>query len=81
MGILSPIPYSPDYEIRVDGKETNYEKVNTAFLGFPIVRGRHDIEIIYHAPGAKVGKYVSAVGLALLAVLLLTERNRRRACS
>ncbi|MCI9440597.1 MAG: YfhO family protein [Ruminococcus sp.] len=78
---ITSIPYSPDYEIRVDGKETNYEKVNTAFLGFPIVRGRHDIEIIYHAPGAKVGKYVSAVGLALLAVLLLTERNRRRACS
>lgn len=75
---ITSIPYDSDYEIWVDGKKTNYEKVNTAFLGFPIARGRHDIEIIYHAPGAKAGKYVSAAGLAMLAVLLIAEKTGKK---
>ena len=75
---ITSIPYDPDYEIRVDGQATDYEKVNTAFLGFPIGRGRHDVEIIYHAPGVKAGKWSSAAGLVMLAVLLLRERTRRK---
>lgn len=75
---VTSIPYDSNYEILVDGQKTGYEKVNTAFLGFPIARGRHDIEIIFHAPGIKAGKCISAAGFVMLLVLLLSERIRRR---
>lgn len=75
---VTSIPYDSNYEIRVDGRKTGYEKVNTAFLGFPIARGRHDIEIIFHAPGIKAGKCISAAGFVMLLVLFLSERIRRR---
>lgn len=71
---VTSIPYDPNYEIQVDGQKNGYEKVNTAFLGFPIAQGRHDVEIIYHAPGVKAGKWVSAMGVVMLFVLLFTER-------
>ena len=39
----------------MDGQQISYEKVNTAFLGFPLKKGKHEIHIEYHAPGFKIG--------------------------
>lgn len=75
---ITSIPYDSHFEVQVDSKEISYEKVNTAFLGFPIAKGRHSIEIIYHAPGARAGKYVSAAGLVMLFALLFIEATRSR---
>lgn len=66
---VTSIPYDPNFEILVDGKETEYEKVNTAFLGFPVGEGRHTVEMAYHAPGRKIGICCSVAG-AVFAVLL-----------
>lgn len=66
---ITSIPYDSHYIVRIDGKETGYEKVNMAFLGFPAGEGRHRIEIIYHAPGFAAGKYTSLLGLALFFAL------------
>ena len=74
---ITSIPYDSGYEICIDGQKTDYEKVNTAFLGFPIAQGKHEVEMIYHAPGLKTGKYVSAAGFVMFFILLFTEKGRR----
>ncbi len=49
----------------VDGESAVYEKVNTAFLGLKMDKGKHEVTIAYHAPGVLVGKILSVMGLIL----------------
>ena len=48
---ITSIPYDKHFKIYIDGKETEIQKVNTAFLGCKIESGNHELKIIYHAPG------------------------------
>lgn len=75
---VTSIPYDPNFEILVDGKEIEYEKVNTAFLGFPVGEGTHMVEMIYHAPGREIGIWCSMVG-AVLFFLVTGHTLTRRA--
>lgn len=64
---ITTIPYDENFEVRINGKTAPTEKVNTAFLGFRVNEGaRQKIEIIYHAPGLRLGKWMSVVGILLL---------------
>ncbi len=63
--VITTIPYDENFEILVDGKPVEQEAVNTAFLGFGIEAGKHEIRMVYHAPGVKAGKILSAAGLLL----------------
>ncbi len=74
---VTSIPYDPNFEILEDGKRVEYEKVNTAFLGFPIREGRHFVEIIYHAPGRKTGAWCSMIGAGMLLAVIVCGRLRR----
>ncbi|MGI6094029.1 MAG: YfhO family protein [Lachnospiraceae bacterium] len=63
--VITSIPYDAGFEVRRDGEEIAYRKVNMAFLGFPIEKGEHTIEIVYHAPGLTAGKILSVIGMSL----------------
>lgn len=75
---ITTIPYEDSFTVKVDGQIVEGEKVNTAFLGFPIKKGSHQIEIIYHAPGVAAGKVMSLIGVILLLCCFLSERKRIR---
>ena len=66
---ITTIPYDEHFEIRVDDQEVESEEVNTAFLGFEIGAGEHEIEILYHAPGMKAGKVLSAAGVLIFVLV------------
>lgn len=55
----------------IDGKETKIQKVNTAFLGCEIGSGKHEVRIVYHAPGATAGKVFSMIGIVGFVLLLV----------
>ena len=42
---VTSFPYKEGYEITVDGKNVQAEKVNCAFIGFSLGEGSHEIEI------------------------------------
>lgn len=67
---ITSIPYDENFEILIDGKAVDGERVNTAFLGCRIGEGEHEIQVIYHAPGAGVGRLVSLAGV--ISVLVYT---------
>ena len=69
--LITSIPYDEHFEVKIDGKDVKYEKVNTAFLGVKMPVGTHEVEIVYHAPGLKMGKVLSVPGLLLLAGMML----------
>ncbi len=75
---VTSIPYDPNFEVRMDGKAVETEKVNTAFLGFSIGKGKHDVELVYHAPGRKAGAGCSVSGAVLLLFLAAGGHARER---
>lgn len=64
------LPYDKGFNITVDGNDTEYFKTNTAFIGFPISSGEHEIEIEYEAPMKKEGMIVSITAAALAVIFL-----------
>ena len=58
--------FSKGYIVCVDGKEVAPVQVNKAFLGFPLQKGAHEIQIEFHAPGKSLGAALSLVAFALL---------------
>ncbi len=73
--LITSIPYEDNFEVELDGKKVPYERVNTAFLGMKIDRGRHEIRIVYHAPGFLAGKRMSVLGVVCFFFLLLCRKR------
>lgn len=71
------IPYDKGFKILVDNKPTKYLRVNEAFIGFPISKGKHHIEITYSAPYKKVGMIFSITGIVLFVFMIWYEKNNK----
>ena len=71
------IPFDKGFNITVDGQKQSYEKVNTAFVGFPIEKGLHHIIIKYNSPYKNAGIMLSIIGLVLFAVSCMNDRKYR----
>lgn len=75
---ITSIPYDTHFKMYIDGKEKKIQKVNTAFLGCKLERGKHEVKIVYHAPGAAAGKVLSLIGIAGFLSLLAGEKRKRK---
>lgn len=65
---VTTLPYDKGFKIKVDGKIVNYEKVNTAYVGFKLEKGKHNIVIEYRAPFKTLGFIMSLVGIIIYIV-------------
>lgn len=74
------IPYDGNFRITVDGSKTEYFRTNTAFVGFPIAAGEHEITVTYEAPLKKTGIIVGTISavsaMVLLVCIYIRERKR-----
>lgn len=66
--LVTSFAFSNGYHAFVDGKEIKPVPVNTAFVGFPIKKGTHEIVITFHAPGKILGSICSFLSILYLAV-------------
>lgn len=73
---ITSVPYDKHFEIYIDGKRTKIQKVNTAFLGCKIEKGKHEVKLIYHAPGLLAGKILSLIGIAGFLLLIAGEKRK-----
>ena len=71
---ISSVPYDSHFKITVDGQPIKPQIVNTAFLGFPLAQGEHQIEIRYRAPGTYAGWLCTLAGI-LLCILCVRQRR------
>jgi uncharacterized membrane protein YfhO len=74
---VTTIPYDANFRITVDGKAVAFEKVNTAFVGFPIGKGFHRIEFYYTSPGFAAGAAASIAGFIIFGLVLFLDRKRK----
>lgn len=70
---VTSYPWKEGYRVSVDGEDVKAEKVNTAFLGFPLDKGKHVIQIEFCAPGFFPGAVISLISLAAAALLAAME--------
>lgn len=75
---ITSIPYDTHFKMYIDGKETKIQKVNMVFLGCKIRRGKHEVKIIYHAPGTTTGKVLSLIGIAGFLLVLVQEKENKK---
>lgn len=79
MGMLFlSIPYEDGWTLYVDGKETDIEILYDTFMGATLSEGEHEIELVYHVPGLKIGAIISGISLALTITYLYFERKKRK---
>ena len=71
------IPYDKGFNIKVDGKDVEYENVNTSFIGFKIEKGNHDISIEYKAPYKNVSIIMSICGIIILVIFNLYRKKKK----
>ncbi len=72
---MMTIPYDKHFTLYVDGKETEYEKMDTAFIGTKLTKGTHQIRLVYHAPGLKLGILLCCTGLLLFIFQMWIQRK------
>lgn len=75
--LITSFPYDKGFSVYVDGKPVKGEVVNTAFLGFPVDKGKHDIKIVYQSPLYREGVLLSFIALSAFIVITLWERRKR----
>lgn len=71
------IPYDKGFNIKVNQKETAYELVDGAYIGFKIKKGHHDIEITYEAPLKKFSLFISTLGIVCFVIVTILENKRQ----
>ena len=72
------VPYDEGFTIKVDGKETKYQKLNGVFVGFKIDKGHHNIEITYEAPNFKEGAIITIMGFILFISVIIYQYLKPR---
>lgn len=67
------VPYAYGFSAYVDGKKTDIEMVDNAFIGFEISKGSHNIKIVYTAPLLNISKAVSLVGVLMFVIIFSAQ--------
>ncbi|MEW5910325.1 MAG: YfhO family protein, partial [Thermodesulfobacteriota bacterium] len=65
------IPFDKGWKAVVDGKEEKPKLINIGFMGFPVSKGDHHIELRFTPPYLFTGSVVSFVCIILISVLFL----------
>jgi uncharacterized membrane protein YfhO len=72
------IPYSEGWQVKVDGIPTKKIKVNSAFIGVPITKGTHHVEMVYMTPYLRLGAGISVATLIFLTLYTIISKRKKR---
>lgn len=76
--LFTTIPYEKGWTIFVDGEKVAYKGFYNAFIQIPLLSaGKHEVEMVYHAPGLLYGAIISVVALIVFVVLCIIKKVKR----
>lgn len=67
--LVTPFSDQAGFSIRMDGTPIEPVRVNKTFIGCPVLKGCHQIDIVYEAPGKKAGIAMAGFGIFLAVCL------------
>ena len=62
----------------VDGNKVDTINVNTGFIGIPLAKGNHKIELVYSTPYLSLGIKLSCIGIILLISVFIIDIIRHK---
>ena len=73
--MMTSIPYSDGWKVKVDGKFVQTSKAWNAFLAFPISKGNHKVEFVFRQKGVILGALLSIVSITYLVIQMRRSRS------
>ena len=64
--MMTSIPYSAGWKVKVDGKEVPTSKAWNSLLSFPITSGQHKVEFVFSQKGTLLGLILSLISVTIL---------------
>ena len=64
--MMTSIPYSESWKVKVDGKDVPTSKVWKSFLSFPITSGQHKVEFVFSQKGRFIGTVITIISVIIL---------------
>ena len=74
--VLTTIPYSIGWTVRVDGQPVETYKILDSLLGFSISPGKHSVEYHYTTPYLIEGSMISFASIVFIILILLNRRKK-----
>jgi uncharacterized membrane protein YfhO len=66
--VFFAIPYDKGWKVKVNGKPVEPVNINIAFMGIPLEKGFHNIELKFIPPFFYTGIIISIISLVLLSL-------------
>lgn len=73
--VFLPVSYDEGWECRVNGQKVSELQNMDGMLSIPVVQGKNEIRLRYHAPGRKMGMVLSVCGLLALAAFVFARKK------
>jgi putative transmembrane protein len=67
--MMTSIPYSAGWQVKVDGQSVTTERAWNSFLSFPITKGKHKVEFVFKTKGSLIGALLSIVAAVSLLII------------
>lgn len=71
------IPNYDGWSAYVDGEKTTLDEYNIMYMGFPINKGNHHIELKYSTPLFKEGLVITALSLSAFVIMSIKRKNKK----
>lgn len=72
------IPYEKGWNIYVDGKKVDYEKLYDTFIGINLKAGTHTINMKYYSPGILIGFALTIFGISVAIIYFRVNKKSKR---
>lgn len=76
--LVTSIPYSSGWTVKVNGEKVKTKEINSAFVGIPLNKGEHLIQLEYDTPYSRIGMLISFITLVSIVVVSLVVKKRVR---
>ena len=73
--VLTTIPYEDGWQLYIDGAPAEVRAYQNALVAFDVPSGSHTAELVFTAPGLKLGAEVSCAGIILLAAFIIIDKS------
>lgn len=64
--MMTSLPYSESWKVKVDGKDVPTSKAWNSFLSFPITSGQHKVEFVFSQKGRFIGTVITIISVIIL---------------
>ena len=76
--VFIPVPYQSGWSATLNGDEAEIIRANSGFMAIKVNAGENRIVIDFHTPMLNTGIMLSAIGVVLLAVIILFQHIKKK---